>query len=149
MKNLVSGFAVLLACFFARGAETTTTVEVKDGTVVVRSSTGEISIKDGEMAVVNDDHVIRQSVPVVSSRSSAKLTLNGKTFEVSSDTGSVSARSNNDQITITCGDLTLTGDTNTLKAGDKTYDVSKSSTVKITVKNGQVEVDTGGGNKQE
>jgi hypothetical protein len=72
----------------------------------------------------------------------SKINVNGKTIEVSGDGGNINLSNNNGQITIQCGGVTLTGDETALKSGDKTYDISNSDTVKITVKSGQVVVET-------
>jgi hypothetical protein len=145
----------------------TTTVEVKDGAVVVKSSGGTVAAKPGESVVVNGPNLVKVNKenvvtvsgvkvstthdpnhpgdpnnPSVHRSSSSQITINGKTIHVTSDGDSVNANCQNGQITIQCGGVTFTGDMNTLKAGDKTYDISKSNNVKISIQNGQVTVDT-------
>lgn len=144
MNRFTWAFLVLLAGSVVWGAEGTTTVEVKDGTVVVKSSSGGASAQAGDTVVVNGQNVVKVNAsgdPSVRSSSYSRITINGKTIEVSGDAGNVNVSNQNGQITIRCGEVTLTGDTSTLKAGEKTYDISKSDSVKITVKGGQVEVD--------
>jgi len=134
----------VLVFVFTSSAEEKTTVEVKSGTVRVKSSAGEANVQAGETVVVDGQKLVKKSEPTTVSDSYTSVTINGKTIEVLG-TSKNDLRVHNGKITIQCGETTITGDTLALKAGGKTYDISSTDRVSITVNGERVVVDTTGG----